>query len=91
MKYELYVGENCHDCKLVCKTIVEMQLDIPVNNIDEGAQAPIDLHILPALFTANGELKAYGVDIVDFLKNPANNAPRLSFFQRMMKFIRDHC
>jgi hypothetical protein len=91
MKYELYVGENCHDCKKICKTIVEMQFDIPVKNIDLGDTPPRDLFILPALLNQQGDIKAYGVDIVDFLKDPVNRAPRMSLFKRMMKFIKDHC
>jgi hypothetical protein len=71
--------------------MVEMQLDIPIKNIDTGEQPPLDIYILPALFNSNGDLKAYGVDIVDFLKDPANKAPRLSLWKRMMNFVKDHC
>ena len=91
MKYYLFVGENCHDCKKVCKTIVEMRLDIPVKNIDKGVQPPMDLFILPALVTPEGNLKAYGLDIVDYLKNPINNAPQMSFIKRIMQIIKDYC
>ncbi|MBD79552.1 MAG: hypothetical protein CL840_11595 [Crocinitomicaceae bacterium] len=91
MKYELYVGENCHDCKKVCRTIVEMRLDIPVKNIDKGEIPPIDLFIFPALITTDGDLKAYGMDIVHFLKDQRNKAPRLSIFHRLMNFVREHC
>jgi len=80
MNYILYVGENCHDCTKVCKTIVEMRLDIPVKNIDKGEVPPMDLFIFPALLTESGDLKAYGMDIVQFLKDPKNNAPKISFF-----------
>ena len=83
MNYILYVGENCHDCQKVCKTIIEMQLDIPILNIDEGNKPPIDLYIFPALITDDGSLKAYGLDIVEFLKDSKNNAPKISFFKRL--------
>lgn len=91
MNYTLYVGENCHDCKKVCKTIVEMQLDIEVKNIDKGEKPPMDLFILPALVNQNGDLKAYGVDIVDFIKAPANQVKSIGLLKRIMKFAKDHC
>ncbi len=89
MSFVIYVGENCHDCKKVCKTIIEMQLDIPILNIDKGNKPPMDLFIFPALLTEKGELKGYGLDIVDFLKDSKNGVPRLSFFKRIFKIIRD--
>ncbi len=68
MSYQLYVGENCHDCLKVQKTIVELGIKLEVKNLDKGEKPPMDLFILPALLNENGELKAYGIDIVDFLK-----------------------
>lgn len=91
MKYTLYVGENCHDCKKVCKTIVELRFDITVKNLDKGAEPPFDLFILPAIVNEKGDLKAYGVDIIDFIKNPVNKVERLSFYKRIMNFVRENC
>ncbi|MGB0390348.1 MAG: hypothetical protein ACPGD5_02190 [Salibacteraceae bacterium] len=91
MKYTLYVGENCHDCKKVCKTIVEQRLDIPVKNLDKGDAPPFDLFILPAIVNEKGDLKAYGTDIIAFIKNPDNNIRRLGFFQRLMNTVREYC
>ena len=83
MNYVIYVGENCHDCFKVSKTVVELGLDIPMKNIDKGENPPIDLFILPALFSEDGDLKAYGLDIVNFLKDPKNEAKKRSFLKRI--------
>lgn len=91
MNYVLYVGENCHDCKKVCRTIVEMRLDIPILNIDEGAKPPIDLFIFPALLSEKGDLKAYGLDIIEFLKYSKDKAPKISFFKRMFNTVKKYC
>ena len=87
MKYVLYVGENCHDCFKVNKTVVELGLDIPVKNIDKGENPPMDLFILPALFTEDGKLKAYGLDIVSFLKDPKNEAPVKTLWSKLTSYF----
>ncbi len=86
MKYQLFVGENCHDCHKVQKTIVELGLKLDIKNLDKGDKAPMDLFILPALLTAEGKLKAYGMDIIDFLKEEENIAPTSWFKAFLQRF-----
>ena len=89
MKYQLFIGENCHDCQKVQKTIVELGLKLDIKNLDKGDKAPMDLFILPALLTKEGNLKAYGMDIIEFLKEEGNTAPTSglkSFLQRFWHF-----
>ncbi len=83
MKYQLFVGENCHDCQKVQKTIVELGLKLDIKNLDKGDKAPMDLFILPALLSQNGELKAYGIDIIDYLKTYENSLPLKSWWQKL--------
>lgn len=83
MKYQLYVGENCHDCQKVQKTIVELGLKIDIQNLDSGDKAPMDLFILPALLTESGQLLAYGIDIIDYLKEQENNKTNKSWWQKI--------
>lgn len=84
MSYELYVGENCHDCQLVHKAIIELGIKVEIKNLDKGAEAPMDLFILPALLTTNGDLKAYGIDIIDYLKRTQNEMPKKSGWKRFL-------
>ncbi len=69
MKYTLYVGEDCHDCDHVEKALRKRQ-DIEVINVDtdQKDQPPSPIFIRPALFEGQ-DLKAYGVDILDILKD----------------------
>jgi hypothetical protein len=83
MKYQLFVGENCHDCQKVQKTIIELGLKLDIKNLDKGDKAPMDLFILPALLSQNGELKAYGIDIIDYLKTYENSLPPKSWWQKL--------
>ncbi|UTW62225.1 hypothetical protein KFE98_19820 [bacterium SCSIO 12741] len=85
MKYHLFVGENCHDCKKVHQKIVEQGLDVEVKNLDHGDESPVDLFILPALLSSDGDLKAYGMDIIDYLQKPEAEAERLSWLTRWLR------
>lgn len=68
MSFKVYTGENCHDCHLVEDYINEHKLEVEVSNLDtEEVTPPIDIYARPALFK-DGDLKAYGVDIIDYLK-----------------------
>lgn len=83
MSYQLFVGENCHDCLKVQKTIVELGIKLDIKNLDKGDKAPMDLFILPALLTESGDLKAYGIDIIDYLKKQENSKPSKSWWQKL--------
>ena len=66
--FTIFIGENCHDCQKVLNGILKNGWNITVVNIDkDGVQLPLDLFVLPALVHNSGDLKAYGVDILEYL------------------------
>ncbi|MDR9399557.1 MAG: glutaredoxin domain-containing protein [Salibacter sp.] len=69
MQYQLFVGKDCHDCQKVIDYIEENNLNVEIIDLDEdnATQPPVDIFVRPALFVGN-ELKAYGVDIIAFIK-----------------------
>ncbi len=83
MKYQLYVGENCHDCQKVKQAVQDKGYPLEIKNMDKGDKPPMDLFILPALLSNNGELKAYGIDIVDFLMHQEKNEQGKSWWQKL--------
>lgn len=67
MSYILYTGNNCHDCAEVVKTMELAGLSFKAINVDESVeQPPVFTFVFPALFE-NGELKAYGRDVMRYL------------------------
>ena len=68
MKYVLYVGENCHQCKEVSDFLEKHKISFRKVNVDlEEEQPPIRLFAFPALFEG-GELLKYGTDIIEFVQ-----------------------
>ena len=73
MKYTLYIGVGCHDCHLVQEFIKEQNLKIEVVDADEaGDRLKFDIYVRPALMRGD-TLVAYGLDVIDYLKNKAVN------------------
>ena len=68
MSYIVYTGDDCHDCQTVADFIKKHNLEVSISNIDtETVEPPVDIFARPALFR-DGDLKAYGVDIIDYLE-----------------------
>ena len=69
MQYQLFVGKDCHDCQKVVDYIEENGLEIDIINLDEddATEPPVQIFVRPALFV-DGDLKAYGMDVVAFIK-----------------------
>jgi glutaredoxin len=68
-EFIIYTGENCHDCDKVLGQLDELHIEVEVVNIDKGEKKPeVDLFVMPALLANNRDIKAYGVDIVKYLK-----------------------
>ena len=64
--YIIYIANNCHDCAYVSSSIKDLE-GLDIRNVDEGeGEPPVYIAAYPALFK-NGELKAYGADINDYL------------------------
>lgn len=71
--YQLYIGENCHECQFVVDQLKELNINYELYNIDrEDIAPPIRIYTLPAIFKGN-ELMAYGSDIIKYLKNKSSN------------------
>ena len=83
MQYKLYVGNNCHDCEFVVKTISKWPFDITIVNVDHGVKPPFHIFIYPALLDEENELLAYGHDIVTLLDS---KRPR-SFLAQIKKWF----
>lgn len=82
MSYTLYLGNNCHDCDRVLKRMKGSTMEFQYFNVDEGEEEPpIYMHIFPCLFE-DGELLAFGNDIVEHLEKKGLLKKR-SFFQRL--------
>ena len=69
MEHKLFIGKDCHDCQKVVEFIVKNDLEVDIINLDEddATEPPIQIFVRPALFV-NGDLKAYGTDIIAYLK-----------------------
>jgi len=63
-RFEIYVGENCHDCDKVIIQLKKMKKQFKVIDLDKSNKtAPIPLFVLPAMFVGD-KLIAYGFDIL---------------------------
>lgn len=76
MTWTLLVRENCHDCDLVIAWLKAHAIVFEIDDIDR----PKDRRT-PRLFAApalcqEGELKAYGSDIIDYLTGQGAGATR---------------
>lgn len=70
--YNLFVGDNCHECQYVVEQLNSMKVDYEMFNIDHSEKKPpIKIFTLPAIFDGK-ELLAYGSDIVSYLKNKSS-------------------
>lgn len=68
MTYQLFIGEDCHQCQEVTDYIEHQNIDCEVINIDQSAKRPpVIVFAFPALFEGE-KLLAYGTDIVEHLK-----------------------
>lgn len=68
MKYQIYIGEGCHDCDEVLDWLRANKIKATVIDLDQSKEEPpIPVFARPALFE-NQELKAYGLDIIEYLK-----------------------
>lgn len=76
MSWTLFIRENCHDCELVIAWLKAHSVAFEIDDIDR----PRDDRT-PRLFAApalcqEGELKAYGTDIIGFLLGQGEGAAR---------------
>lgn len=65
MSLKLYIGKDCHDCDRVVDYLKKEGRDAEIIDADND-QTRDDIFIRPALFD-DDVLKAYGVDIIDYL------------------------
>lgn len=73
MSYNLYIAENCHQCKEVTDFLEEENVELNKINVDQGGEAPpIQLFAFPALFR-DGILLHYGTDIIKHFKKKSRN------------------
>ena len=68
MTYQLFIGEDCHQCQEVMDYIKSQDISCEVINIDQTDHSPpLKIFAFPALFSGD-KLLAYGTDIIDQLK-----------------------
>ncbi len=68
-KYTLYIGDDCHDCHIVQDFIATHSLDVEIIDADQAEDKPaFDIFVRPALMRSD-TLVAYGLDVVDHLKD----------------------
>lgn len=73
MKYNLYIGKECHECQTVVEFMKVNQIDFRKIHVHKGGEAPpIEIFIFPALFVED-RLIAYGTDIVNYLEKKLDN------------------
>ena len=68
MKYQLFIGEDCHQCQEVIDEIKEQEIEVDIINIDQSQERPpINVFAYPVLFQGQVLLR-YGSDIITYLK-----------------------
>lgn len=70
-KYALYLADDCHQCGIVLDFIQAHEVNLDLIHLTGEELSKSDLFVFPTL-KKEEDIVAYGIDIIDYLKQDFN-------------------